>query len=122
MRRWSEDKLTLKYTRVDAVHGLVDLMDAAVAALPACCATYPVLVLIGGRDQVVPVPVARRVLRSAGPPARIGFYAKGFHLLLRDLNRDAVAADVLAWLGDPAAPLPSGADLAAAAWLAGNAG
>jgi len=117
MRRWSEDRFTLKYTRVDAIHGLVDLMDAAVAALPACCANYPVLVLFGGRDRIVPVPVARRVLRGAGPSARIAFYADGWHLLLRDLNRGIVAADVLAWLADRGAPLPSGADLAAAAWL-----
>jgi len=122
MRRWSEDRFTLKYTRVDAIHGLVDLMDAAVAALPACCATYPVLVLFGGRDRIVPVPVARRVLRGAGPSARIGFYADGWHLLLRDLNREVVAADVLAWLADQEAPLPSGADRAATAWLDETAG
>jgi len=122
MRRWSEDRFTLKYTRVDAIHGLVDLMDAAVAALPTCCATYPVLVLFGGRDRIVPVPVARRVLRGAQPPTRIAFYADGWHLLLRDLNRATVAGDVLAWLADQAAPLPSGADVAAAAWLGETVG
>jgi len=48
---------------------------------------------------------------------------KGTHFtaLLRDLQRDVVAADILAWLAMPAAPLPSGADAAAAAWLAREA-
>jgi alpha-beta hydrolase superfamily lysophospholipase len=34
LRRWMNDPLTLKSTRVDAAHGLVDLMDAAVGMLP----------------------------------------------------------------------------------------
>jgi hypothetical protein len=45
----------------------------------------------------------------------------GYHLLLRDLGRAAVLADVIAWERAPRAPLPSGADRAAAAWLAGAA-
>lgn len=120
LRRLSEDKLTLKHTRMDAVHGLVDLMDSAVAALPACCAALPTLVLFGGRDRIVPVEVAQRVLRRQAAAARVAYYPEGWHLLLRDLNRDVVAADVLAWRADPAAPLPSGADAAAAGWIAGR--
>ncbi|MFC7542987.1 alpha/beta fold hydrolase [Siccirubricoccus deserti] len=41
LRRWGRDPLTIKITRVDAAHGLVDLMDAAVAALPGCCRGWP---------------------------------------------------------------------------------
>ena len=132
MRRWMRDPLTLKVTRVDAAHGLVDLMDAAVARLPACCraadgaGTVPTLVLFGARDRIVPVRVARQVLRAVPAPAaggaRIAFYPEGWHLLLRDENRVAVAGDILAWLRDPAAPLPSGADGAARAWVAGGGG
>jgi hypothetical protein len=48
----------------------------------------------------------------------VAFYPEGHHMLLRDLGGVAVAGDILAWMGDRAAPLPSGADQAAAAWLA----
>lgn len=127
MRRWMTDPLTLKVTRVDAAHGLVDLMDAAVARLSACCrgaghaGPVPTLVLFGKRDRIVPVRVARRVLAGVPPPeesgARIAFYEDGWHLLLRDENRQEVVADILAWLADPRAPLPSGADQAGRAWV-----
>ena len=119
LRRWGSDPLTIKITRVDAVHGVVDLMDAAVAALPRCCGA-PRLVLLGGHDQVIPTAVARRVLRDlpAASGNRTAFYPEGWHLLLRDLNRAVVVADILAWLADPAVPLPSGADAAGEAWLA----
>jgi alpha-beta hydrolase superfamily lysophospholipase len=128
MQRWMQDPLTLKATRVDAAHGLVDLMDAAVAGLPGCCRSalhdgpVPTLVLFGARDRIVPVPVARRVLgevaRSVGRgPTRFAFYPEGWHLLLRDENREAVAADILTWMADPGAALPSGGDVAAAGWL-----
>ena len=130
MRRWARDPLTLKVTRVDAAHGLVDLMDAAVARLPWCCRAAgqagpaPALLLFGARDRIVPVRVARQVLRGVPPPAesgvRIAFYREGWHLLLRDENREAVAGDILAWLADPAAPLPSGADRAGREWVAGG--
>jgi alpha-beta hydrolase superfamily lysophospholipase len=125
MRRWMRDPLTLKVTRVDAAHGLVDLMDAAVASLPACCrgmggAPVPTLVLFGAKDRIVPVRVARQVLASVPPEGatRIAFYQEGWHLLLRDENREAVAGDILTWLADPAGPLPSGADQAGRAWVA----
>jgi hypothetical protein len=36
---------------------------------------------------------------------------------MRDLGRDTVIDDVVAWMKDPAAPLPSGADRAAAEWV-----
>lgn len=34
-------------------------------------------------------------------------------MLLRDLQAETVWNDVLAWIGDPLTPLPSGADRAA---------
>lgn len=130
LRRWSRDPQTLKITRVDAASGLVDLMDAAVAAVPACCRTAlrpgpaPVLILIGAKDRIIPPRAARRVVRGMrGEGAeRFAYYAEGWHLLLRDLQREVVAKDILAWLEAPGAPLPSGADRAAERWLAQEAG
>jgi len=39
---------------------------------------------------------------------------------LRDLHRVTPIDDILAWICQPDAPLPSGADRAAAEWLAGQ--
>ena len=58
-----------------------------------------------------------RMLRSLPPGPRVAFYEDGFHLLFRDLGREQPIADTAAWLAHPAAPLPSGADEAARAWL-----
>lgn len=123
LRRWSRDPLVIKETRVDAVKGLVDLMDDAVAAAPRFGARRPVLLLYGARDQLVPAGPTRAVLRAFPPGARhrLGYYAEGHHQLLRDRNGPAVARDIAAWIADPAAPLPSGADRAAEGWLAAAA-
>lgn len=114
--RLSRDPLTIHATRVDAVRGLVDLEDAALAAAPHFTADG--LFLYGGRDELVPkaATVATwRALPRGG--ARTAFYPEDFHLLLRDLDRARILADVIAWVRTPAAPLPSGADRAAAVWL-----
>lgn len=117
-RRWSRDPQLIKATRVDAVAGLVDLMDAATAALPRF--TAPALVLYGAKDELVPPKPIRAAWAQLprGAAQRLAFYPEGHHMLLRDLGGAAVAGDILAWMGDRAAPLPSGADQAAAAWLA----
>ena len=116
-RRWSGDPKLLKQTRVDAVAGLVDLMDAATAALPRF--TAPALVLYGAKDELVPPAPIRAALAQLprGAAQRVAFYPEGHHMLLRDFGGAAVAGDILAWMGNRAAPLPSGADQAAAAWL-----
>ncbi len=114
--RLANDPLTLRRTRVDMLSGLVDMMDKASRAAPAVHGT--VLVLNGERDQLVP-PAATAAL-SAHLPATVrhGTYLAGYHLLLRDNDRDRVTTDILAWLQTPDAWLPSGADLTAAAWFA----
>lgn len=127
LRRWSRDPLIIRETRVDAVKGLVDLMDEAVAAAPRFAVANrnrpPILLLYGAKDQLVPAEPTRRVLRAllASVRARVGFYAEGHHQLLRDRNGAAVARDIVAWIGNPSAPLPSGADTAAVAWLGAEA-
>jgi alpha-beta hydrolase superfamily lysophospholipase len=117
LRRNGRDPLVIKITRVDAAWGLLDAMDRASHALPRCCAV-PTLILQGTRDAVVPPSVTHQALRRMPPGPRLARYADGFHLLLRDKVRDVVATDLLAWMADPRAPLPSGADRVGAAWLA----
>jgi acylglycerol lipase len=116
-RRWSRDPQLIKATRVDAVAGLVDLMDAATAALPRFSA--PTLLLYGAKDELVPPKPIRMAWAQLprGAAQRLAFYPEGHHMLLRDLGGVAVAGDILAWMGNRAAPLPSGADEVAAAWL-----
>ena len=50
------------------------------------------------------------------PDTRRAVYPNGYHLLMRDLDRQAVIGDVIAWIRHPDGLLPSGADIAAAAW------
>ncbi len=112
------DPLTIRATRLDVLAGLVDLMDRAARAAPR--ARGPVLVLDGGHDRIVP-PAATAATWAALPAsARRAFYPSGYHLLLRDRDRALPAADIAAWLDTPDRWLPSGADVAAAAWTANH--
>ncbi|MBB6254022.1 alpha/beta fold hydrolase [Nitrospirillum iridis] len=106
------DPLVVKATRVDALKGLTDLMDAAMAAT----ATFhvPSLVMYGQHEELIPREPMRQALarlpdQSQGGP-RIAFYPTAWHMMLRDLNAEIVWRDILAWVTDPAAPLPSGMD------------
>jgi alpha-beta hydrolase superfamily lysophospholipase len=117
LRRLGRDRLTLHTTRFDALRGLVDLMDDALAA--AARLTVPALAMYGGHDELVPKRATRAAWQRlpAGSPVRLAYYPNDYHLMLRDLERDGPIGDAVAWIGSPAAPLPSGADIAARAWL-----
>jgi alpha-beta hydrolase superfamily lysophospholipase len=114
LARFGRDPLTITAVRFDMMRGVVETMDAAVAALPGCCRAVPTLVLFGGNDRVIPTPAARRALAEAGVP-RVVFYPEGWHLLLRDQVRGEVVRDVLAFMADPRAPLPG--EARGQAWL-----
>lgn len=111
LRALSRDPRVIKETRVDAVHGLVDLMDIAQAAAPRL--DGPVLILLGGRDELVPDAPVKRFLAGFGydedGTRRVAMYPDGYHMLLRDLDAETVWTDIVAWTLDPRAPLPSGA-------------
>jgi alpha-beta hydrolase superfamily lysophospholipase len=111
LRRLSRDPLFIKATRVDAIHGLVNLMDEAALARPA---TTPLLLLYGVKDEVIPKPPVERFVEalkaSPGTNMRVAVYAQGWHMLLRDLQAEVVWRDVAAWIGNRAAALPSGAE------------
>jgi acylglycerol lipase len=117
LRRWSRDPLTAKEFRVDFVYGLVDLMDHALDA--ASRFASPALILYGAHDRIVPPDALRRLLKAMPESARrrVAYYQEGHHLLLRDRKRALVIADILSWISDPKAALPSRADYAATEWL-----
>ena len=122
LRELYNDPLVIKTARSDTLNGLVDLMGAALDAAPHF--TAPAFILYGEQDAVVPrLPVARFVAalpREATERQRLALYPAGYHLLLRDLEGPMVTADVLAWIDNPRAPLPSGADREARARLDGR--
>lgn len=122
LRAYSADPLVIKDTRADTLQGLVDLMSAALVS--AASFDAPALLLYGEHDEIVPRrPMARFV---DGLPARaqlrqrVALYPHGYHMLLRDLDGPQLIKDVAAWIADPAAPLPSGADGGARARLTGH--
>jgi len=117
LRQLAQDDLVIKQTRVDAVWGLVNLMDAANAAADKI--DVPLLLLYGAKDDIIPKEPTRAVARRllARGRARAAYYEDGYHMLLRDLEGDEVARDITAWLKNPGAPLPSGADGNARTWL-----
>jgi acylglycerol lipase len=116
IKRLSSDPLTIHETRFDTVRGLVNLMDAALAAAPKFDARA--LFMYGGKDELIPKQAAEATWRALPPGATLAYYPADYHLMLRDHEREAPIDDVLAWMHRPDGPLPSGADRAAEAWLA----
>lgn len=93
-------------TRIDAVYGLVRLMQRADEGVGKIRA--PVLYLYGANDQIIPKKAAFHAAKGLKPGDRSAYYPDGWHLLTRDLQGPKVWADVAAFARDPAAPLPSG--------------
>lgn len=97
LRALGRDPLVLKQNRIDAIWGLVNLMDAARAAAPRL--DGPALILYGDREDLIP-PEAWRSLLAALPEdgcLAVRVYDSGYHMLLRDLDADRVIADVAAY-------------------------
>lgn len=112
LRALGKDPLVIKDTRVDAIWGIVNLMDAALEASSRFDA--PALLLYGANDDIVPPEASRSMLErlpeGANGSRRIAVYESGFHMLLRDLQGSVVLGDIAAWIGNRSTPLPSGAD------------
>ena len=116
LRALARDPMVIKATRVDTIYGLVNLMDAALAAAPRLDAKL--LVMYGAKDEIIPKTPIRRFVLSLPPECRrrtrLAWYPEGYHMLLRDLDGPIVIGDVANWVLAPAAALPSGADRDAA--------
>jgi alpha-beta hydrolase superfamily lysophospholipase len=112
LRALGRDPLVRKETRIDAVHGLVGLMDEALDGAARFQARA--LILYGRKDEIIPKAPTRRMIERLPESARsrqaTAFYAAGYHMLLRDLAADVPLADIAVWIEDANAPLPSGAD------------
>jgi alpha-beta hydrolase superfamily lysophospholipase len=109
LRALGKDPWVIKATRVDAIYGLVDMMDAALER--SAQLHVQTLVLYGERDEIVPREPIRQMLEKMQKPLlRTALYARGYHLLLRDLQAENTWQDILAWIENQNTPLPSGAD------------
>ncbi|WP_416898441.1 MAG: alpha/beta fold hydrolase [Minwuia sp.] len=102
-----KDPLVIKGARIDAIDGLVDLMDKAYAAAPDIEA--PVLLLYGERDEIVPKHSVAQTLQRFGKSPAVGVYKRGWHMLFRDFNGPVVQNDVGYWMLNGGRHLPSGA-------------
>lgn len=111
LKKLREDPRVIKDTRVEALWGLTNLMDRALTLWPAV--ELPTLILYGARDQIIPRRPTCRWLaaRPQSDRHRLAIYAEGWHMLTRDLQANAVLADIAAWLNDTGAPLPSGSEV-----------
>lgn len=113
-RALGADPLVIKQTRIDAVKGLADLMDVALASAPQLQKRS--LILYGERDQVVPKqPTCQMIFNLPDPQHtgwRLALYPQGYHMLTRDLQAQVVLDDIAAWIIDGDQPLPSGQEAA----------
>jgi alpha-beta hydrolase superfamily lysophospholipase len=107
LRRMGIDPGQIWGTRPDAVYGLVDLMDHA--SQDTARLRIPTAYFYGAHDELIPKSASLRAAARLPAQARTAYYPEGWHLLLRDYQAETVWRDVESFIGDPAAPWPSGA-------------
>lgn len=113
LRALGRDPLVIKETRVEAVHGLTDLMDEAMAK--ARNLNVKTLMLYGEKDEIIPVAPTHQFindfLQQGADQKMIACYKNGYHLLLRDLQAPLIWKDLKTWImADRQQFLPSGAE------------
>ena len=109
MIRMGQDPNLIFDTRVDAVYGLVTLMQRALVGVGRIRRPPPVLYCYGANDEIIPKKPSFFAARQLRPGDRSAYYRRGWHMLTRDLGRETVIRDVAAFIRDPQAPLPSAA-------------
>ena len=108
LRALGRDPLVIKATRIDALYGLTNLMDAALSQGEKL--QLPTLVQYGKNDQIIPKEPMLRVMGNMPAATRKAFYEHGYHMLLRDLQGEKPLADIAAWIADRNNLLPFGSD------------
>jgi len=113
LRALGRDPLVIKETRIDAIYGLTDLMDAAMQNSAAL--TMPALILYGEHDEIIPADAFCAMLNKlpdrAASQWRLLLYPNGYHMLSRDLQGERVIRDMVVWIHDQGAVLPSGQEV-----------
>ena len=115
LRAFSSDPLVIKATRIDAISGLVQLMDTGYRKVGEV--KVPMLLLYGSHDQVIPRAPIIKAMHRLPKDAKIAYYPLGYHMLLRDLHGDVPVRDMLAWMDNHNSALPSEHDISAQKYL-----
>ena len=97
LRENARDPLFLKDTRTDTIYGLVGLMDDAYR-VAAELDGAPLLLVYGGRDEVIPNMTTEEIAAGFGGDATVKFYPGGYHMILRDLEAAPRWDDIVAWV------------------------
>jgi acylglycerol lipase len=102
-----KDPLMIWGARSDTLYHLVSAMDAGHQGIDEI--ETPILYLYGAKDDIIPATPSFKAAAQLKATDRTAYYRRGYHLLLRDKQRQVVFDDVVAHLKDPGAGLPSGA-------------
>jgi acylglycerol lipase len=105
LQRLGRDPNMLFATRLDAVYGLVNLMERAFKS--ASKVPPQTLVLYGSKDQIIPRPSVERTVARLPTTIQSVEYPEGYHMLTRDLQAKRVWEDIAAFIEDPTVPVPS---------------
>jgi len=104
------DPLIIKETRIDAIYGLTDLMEAALVNSSAL--KLPSLILYGEHDDIIPptpfCEMSNNLPDRVTSHWRLMLYPNGYHMLSRDLQGEVVIQDMMAWIHNQRSWLPSG--------------
>ena len=107
------DSLVIKETRIDAIYGLTDLMEAAMKNSGSL--KMPALILYGEHDEIIPQVAICQMLNilsdSATSNWRMILYPDGYHMLTRDLQAEVVIQDVMTWIHNQHTGMPSGQEV-----------
>jgi alpha-beta hydrolase superfamily lysophospholipase len=107
LRALGRDPLVIKATRIDTIYGLTNLMEAAL--LSSSELATPTLILYGEKDEIIPPDPTCAMLDRLPDIAtiRLVLYPDGYHMLMRDLQAAVVLQDMVAWVHNQSASLPS---------------
>jgi acylglycerol lipase len=92
-------------TRLDAVYGLVGMMERAFKS--AHKVPPQTLVLYGSKDQIIPRPSVERTVARLPASIQSVEYPDGYHMLTRDLQAQRVWSDIAAFIDKPLESVPS---------------
>lgn len=113
LRALGRDPLIIKETRIDAIYGLTDLMEVAMVNSGAL--KMPALILYGEHDEIIPPEAFCQMLNILPDRTtshwRMILYPDGYHMLTRDLQAEVVIRDMMAWIHNRKAWLPSGQEV-----------
>jgi alpha-beta hydrolase superfamily lysophospholipase len=107
LRAMGRDPLMVWGARSDTLYGLVAMMEQAWRSTGEI--EVPTLYIYGANDEIIPEEPSFEAAAKLKPTDRSAYYASGWHLMTRDLQGPVVWADLLSFIRDPQAPLPSGA-------------